>query len=124
MPTLMDVLSRLISAAMKRDKVAFLDCLTSDIEYRYHINARPHIGKEWIERFLNKYCDTTTDNVWRVDRYAENGNMLLVEGYEEYVIKATGQKVLHPYMGICEIRDGKIARMRDYFEMGDAQGGA
>ena len=120
MPVLMDALTQLINAAMQRDKAAFLECLTPDIEYRYHVNARMLIGKEWVERFLDKYWQTTTDNVWRVDRYAENGNMLLVEGYEEYVIKATGQKVCHPYMGICEIRDGRIARMRDYFEMGDA----
>ena len=116
----MTVLRGLMDAAVKRDKAGFLNSLTPDIEYKYHINARPLIGHEWIEKFLNKYWDTTTDNVWRVDRYAVNGNMLLVEGYEEYGIKANGKKVCHPYMGICEIRDGKIAKMRDYFEMGDA----
>ena len=121
MTALIDTLRQLMEAAARRDKAGFLGCLTDDIEYKYHINARPLIGKVWVEKFLNKYWETTSDNVWRVDRFAESGDLLLVEGYEEYVVKATGQKVIHPYMGICEMRDGKIARMRDYFEMGDSR---
>lgn len=119
MSTLMAHLQTVMDAAGRRDKAAFLEAFTDDIEYIMHVNARPLIGKDWVERFLNKYWDTMTDTVWRVDRFAENGNILMVEGYEEYVVKATGQKVKHPYMGICEFRDGKIAKMRDYFEMGD-----
>lgn len=114
-----DTLRKLMVAAEKRDKAAFLACFTPDIEYKLHINARPLIGIEWVEKFLNKYWNTTTGNVWRVDRWAENGDILLVEGFEEYVVKDTGKKVEHPYMGIVEIRDGKIAKMRDYFEMGE-----
>lgn len=117
MAALIESLNNLIRVAAQRDKAAFLDCLTDDIEYVYHVNARPLSGKVWIEKFLNKYWGEMTDTFWRVDRHAENGNMLLVEGYEEYIIKATGQKVCHPYMGIYEFRDGKIARMRDYFEL-------
>lgn len=115
-----DILQRLMAAADKRDKAGFLACFTPDVEYKYHINARLLVGIDWVEKFLVKYWESTTDNLWRVDRHAENGNMLLVEGLEEYVVKATGEKVSHPYMGIVEIRDGKIAKMRDYFEMGDA----
>lgn len=118
--TNIDILRQLMAAAEKRDKAGFLACFTPDVEYKYHINARLLIGVEWIEKFLVKYWETTSDNVWRVDRYAENGNLLLVEGLEEYVIKSSGEKVSHPYMGIVEVRDGKIAKMRDYFEMGDA----
>jgi limonene-1,2-epoxide hydrolase len=117
MGTLMDTLERAMAASGRRDIAAYLDCLTDDIEYKLHVNARPLNGKAWIERFLRKYWDQMTDTEWRIDRYAENGNVLMVEGVEVYTIKATGQKVVHPYMGICEFRDGRIAKMRDYFEM-------
>jgi limonene-1,2-epoxide hydrolase len=123
MGALMDKLAQVMAAAARRDKAAFLDALTDDVEYRYHVNARPLIGKPWVEKFLDKYWATMTDTAWRVDRYAENGDVLMVEGYEEYVVKATGRKVCHPYMGICEFRDGKIAKMRDYFEMGENAAG-
>jgi ketosteroid isomerase-like protein len=123
MGALMGTLQQVMDAASRRDMQAFLDCMTDDIEYKYHVNARPLVGKTWVEKFLKRYWDEMTDTHWRVDRFAENGNFLLVEGCEEYVVKATGRKVSHPYMGICEFRDGKIARMRDYFEMGDPSSG-
>lgn len=117
MTALIDTVRILMDANLRRDKQTFLSYLDPAIEYHYHVGSRPLIGTAWVERFLDKYWGTMTDVIWRVDRYAENGNKLLVEGYEEYVIKDTGQKVAHPYMGIYEFKDGKITHWRDYFEM-------
>ena len=59
-----------------------------------------------------------TDLDWRIDRWAQNGNKLLVEGCEEYRERASGRFVSHPYIGIVEFSaSGKIMAMRDYFEM-------
>ena len=91
--------------------------LTEDVEYHYHMTSRPLIGKEWVKKFLNKYREIATDLTWRIDRYAEKDNLLFVEGYEEYLDTRTNEKIAHPYMGIVEFRDGKIAKWRDYFEM-------
>jgi limonene-1,2-epoxide hydrolase len=35
----------------------------------------------------------------------------------------TAEIIAHPYMGIYEFRDGKIARWRDYFEMNNKKQG-
>ena len=70
-----------------------------------------------MRRFLAKYRTIAEDVVWRVDRIAESGDCLFIEGYEEYTDKRTGQRIAHPYMGIMEFRDDKIAKWRDYFEM-------
>jgi limonene-1,2-epoxide hydrolase len=41
----------------------------------------------------------------------------MIEGREEYTDTRSGRRVGHPYMGILEFRDDKVAKWRDYFEM-------
>lgn len=113
-----DTMHELISASTAQDKDRFLSFFAPDVEYILHTSARPLKGLDWLGRFLDKYFADMTDVVWRIDRWAQNGNKLLVEGYEEYRERATGKRVGHPYMGIVEFNDqGKITAMRDYFEM-------
>lgn len=108
----------LIDAGITRDKTRFLSFFAPDIEYIMHTSARPLKGLDWMARFVDRYFADTSDMVWRIDRWAENGNTLLVEGYEEYRERASGKRVGHPYMGIVEFNDdGKIVAMREYFEM-------
>ena len=117
MSTMLDTVHAVMQANRDKDDEAFLSHLTDDIEYHYHVSSRPLIGKEWVAKFLRKYAEITADVVWRIDRHAETEDALWVEGYEEYLDTRTNEKVAHPYMGIFEFRDGKIAKWRDYFEM-------
>ncbi len=119
MSALIDGLHKTIDAALRRDRQAFLDSFTDDCEYVWHVGKRPLNGKEWLAKFLDRYWAEMADNTWEIHRYAENGNVLMAEGIETYVVKATGEKVVHPYMGVYEFRDGKIAKMRDYYDMGN-----
>ena len=117
MSAMMKIVEDVMRANREDDDEAFLGYLTDDIEYHYHMGSRPLLGKEWVAKFLNKYREITDDVLWRIDRFAEKDNMLFVEGYEEYTDTRTNERIAHPYMGIFEFRDGKIAKWRDYFEM-------
>jgi limonene-1,2-epoxide hydrolase len=113
----LQTIQAVMQANVNQDDEKFLGFLTDDIEYHYHVGSRPLIGKEWVQKFLNKYREITADVKWRIDRHAETENELFVEGYEEYLDTRTNEIIAHPYMGIFEFRDGKIAKWRDYFEM-------
>ena len=113
----MSVIERLQDANLRRDKDAVLALVTPDVEYQFHVGSKVLQGAERVGRFLDRYWEITADLEWRIDRWAQNGDKLLVEGYEEYTDTRTGARVAHPYMGIFEFRDGRIARWRDYFEM-------
>jgi ketosteroid isomerase-like protein len=115
-----EILQAIMRAARERDTEAFLSYLTDDVEYHYHVTSRPLLGKEWVRRFMDKYRTYTADVVWEVLRTAEGPDFLMVEGREEYTDTRTGRRVGHPYMGILEFRDGKVAKWRDYFEMDPA----
>ena len=117
MGSMIDTVYEVMRAAKEQDDEAFLDCLTDDIEYHYHVGSRPLLGKEWVKKFLVKYREVTAESSWRIDHFAETENKLFVEGYEEYLDKRTNERIAHPYMGIFEFRDGKICKWRDYYEM-------
>ncbi len=104
-------------AIIKQDDEAFLDLLTDDVEYHYHVGTRPLIGKEWVQKFLIKYREVTSDAQWVIHNHAENGNVLFTEGIEEYFDVRSQKTISHPYAGVIEFRDGKIVKWKDYFEM-------
>ena len=104
-------------AIITQDDKAFLDLLTDDVEYHYHVGTRPLIGKEWVQKFLIKYREVTSDAQWVIHNHAENGNVLFTEGIEEYFDVRSQKTISHPYAGVIEFRDGKIVKWKDYFEM-------
>lgn len=114
----LDRLKTIIDAAKAKDNDGFLSHFTADIEYVYHPHAKPIHGIATLRKFVQRYHDTLELTVWEIHCWAVNGSSLLVEGYEEYRVKETGELVGHPYMGILEFAlDGRVRRMREYFEM-------
>jgi len=113
----MEIINALRDASLSKNHEAFLSHLSDDIEYHYHMSSRPLIGKEWVQKFLTKYDSIAKDVVWRIDRHAETGNAMLLEGYEEYTDMRTGDRIAHPYMGVFEFDGDKVCKWRDYFEM-------
>ena len=117
MSAMQDTLRSIMEATRSSDDERFLSHLANDVEYVFHVGTRGVQGKDGVRRFLAKYRTIAKDVVWRVDRVAESGDCLFIEGYEEYTDQRTGERIAHPYMGIMEFRDGKVAKWRDYFEM-------
>ena len=117
MSQMRDTLHAIMEATQAQDNERFLGFLADDVEYYFHVGSPCVRGKDGVRRFLSKYRTIAEDVVWRVDRVAENDDCLFIEGYEEYTDKRTGDRIAHPYMGIMEFRNGKIAKWRDYFEM-------
>ena len=106
---------QIIDAWKQADIDGVLDCLTDDIEYHYLVGQRPLVGKEWVKKFLNKFGHGQSDIKWRIANHASNGNLLMVEGIDDY-LDAEGRRIRTPYMGVFEFRDGKICRWRDYVD--------
>ena len=53
---------------------------------------------------------------WEVRNIAENGNVVLTERVDNFVL-ANDKTLSLPVMGTMEIRDGKICAWRDYFDL-------
>jgi limonene-1,2-epoxide hydrolase len=110
-----ETVESLIAAWKRRDPEAVLALLTDDVVYHYHVGARPLIGKDRVRRFLHKFGEGQKDIRWRIVHHAQNGNVLLVEGIDDYV-DAEGRRIQTPYMGVFEFRDERICGWRDYLD--------
>ncbi len=112
----MNAVNRLIDSWRRRSVEEFLDCLTDDIEYHYHMGSAPLHGKAKMRKFLTNYGGAYDQRKWEIHAWAENGELLLVEGYEELYDTKYERIIQQPFMQAYEFRDGKIAKLRDYYE--------
>ena len=120
MSALIDLMNRVQEAIGRRDAAAVAELVTPDIEYHYHVGSKPLVGTARLLRFLEAYWARMQDPVWRIDSWAESDDRLMMEGVEEATDTLAGKRIVHPYMGIIEVRDGRIARWREYFQMDPA----
>lgn len=122
MADLMDTVRELQAALGRRDRAAILALVAPDLEYHYHVGSKPLHGVEKFAKFLDGYFAQMQDVDWKIERWAQNGDVLMTEGYEEYTDAQTGQRVTNRYMGSMEFRGGKISKWRDYFQKGPVPG--
>jgi hypothetical protein len=69
-----------------------------------------------MRKFLKNYSAGYDQKFWRVIHHAEAGALLLIEGHEELYDKTYNRVIQNPFMQACEFRDGKLCKMRDYYE--------
>jgi limonene-1,2-epoxide hydrolase len=117
MSAFIEIVKSIQSANERRDRAAILALVTPDLEYHYHVGSKPVRGPEGLGRFLDSYWARSKDPVWQITSFAQDGDKLLMEGWEEFTDTTNGQRVTNRYMGVMEFRDGKIARWRDYFQL-------
>ena len=73
-------------------------------------------GRAQIEEFIRGFTASWTETSWEILTIAEVGDVVLAERLDR--TRAGDKSVDLPCTGIFEIRDGKIACWRDYFDLG------
>lgn len=112
----LDAVQRYIDAMKAKDLEATLDAFCDDCIYHLHVGTRPFVGKEHMRKRINMLWPHQVASRWRIVNYVEDDEKIIFEGIDEYD-QPDGVTVRMPYMGIYQIKDGKIWRGRDYFDM-------
>jgi limonene-1,2-epoxide hydrolase len=107
------VVEAFITAWNERDYEGVINMLTDDIEY--HNMPMPILnGKEAVRSFLDALGDPDEIN-WQLHHIAVNGSVVLTERTDNF---SYGDKLISlPVMGTFEVKGGKIAKWRDYFDL-------
>ena len=109
------------------DVEQFLSLLTDDVAHDINQGER-QIGKEAFRSFLEHmnrcYRETLTDMVIMVSEDGTRGaSEFVVNGEylttDEGLPEATGQKYVLPAGAFFEVRDGKVARISNYYNLED-----
>lgn len=117
----MKVLEAMMAASKRKDHEAFLDTLTDDIEYHWHMGSKPIRDKTTMRKFLRNYEAGFDQQEWTILNWAEKEGKILVEGMEKLYDRAKDVLIDNPFMQVIEFRDGKICKLRDYYDSARVQ---
>lgn len=109
------LVSDFCEAWSRRDTDELLGFLTEDAVY-HNMPMAPVQGHEQIRSVFSLFVPPSEEISWELLHIASAGNLVFTERVDRFVMG--GKKVDLPVAGVFEIRDGKIAAWRDYFDMG------
>lgn len=103
-----------LEAAAKRDYDAALSLLTEDVEYQ-NMMLPPILGRDAVRETLEMLLGMCDDSEWVVHRELSDGEVVMNERTDRFLLQ--GEWCDLPVMGVFELRDGQIAKWRDYFDL-------
>jgi limonene-1,2-epoxide hydrolase len=100
----------------KLDADMLTEYFTDDGVY-HNMPMAPLEGKDAIRGFLAGFLAGVTTAEFRMLNVVASDDVVMTERIDSFTIGATAKKGDFPVCGVFEIRDGKIAAWRDYFDM-------
>jgi limonene-1,2-epoxide hydrolase len=109
-----DTVRRFCAAWGTEELDTIVGFFTDDAVY-HNIPLAPVVGPDQIKATIEGFSGGVTSIEFRLDAIAAAGDTVLTERLDVFTF-ANGRIDL-PVMGTFEVRDGKIAAWRDYFDM-------
>jgi ketosteroid isomerase-like protein len=96
-----------------------LNLLTDDVEWRLAgptqvTYAGIHRGRQTVADFFKLIGQTTEFEQFEPQEYIAQGDKVVVLGHERQRVKTTGEVGENDWAMVFTVRDGKIARFRNY----------
>lgn len=114
-PAALDLVRRFCAAWDRLDLDAIGAMLADDIVY-HNIPMDRLEGRAAVEAYLRGAAVFETAQ-WELLAIAANGATVLTERIDRFT--RNGRAIALPVMGAFEVRDGRIAAWRDYFDLAD-----
>ena len=112
-----ETLQALMAASKRKDHEAFLALWVDEgLEYYWSMHAKPITSKEKMRKFLRNYEGGFDQQEWTITQCVELGDLMFCEGVEMLFDKKNQCLIRNPFMQALEFRDGKLAKMRDYYD--------
>lgn len=87
--------------------------MSDDIVY-HNMPFPPLEGLDAVKGFFSA-VGNISESDWTIDNIACQGDVVLTERLDNFVLDGAGVSL--PVMGIFELRDGKICKWREYFDL-------
>ena len=109
-----EVVRRFCAAWADGDLDAIVGAFTDDAVY-HNIPLDPVTGPEAIRTFIEGFIGGVDAVEFQIRNIVGSGDVVLTERVDVFV--APGKRIELPVMGTFELRDGRIAAWRDYFDL-------
>ena len=108
-----DLIRRFCAAWATFDIPKIMDFFADDAIY-HNMPIQPIQGKDAIKGMIEQFVAPFERADWEMTHIVASGDVVLTERVDRFI----GDKTVElPVMGIFEIREGKIAAWRDYFDL-------
>ena len=114
------VVQSLADAWGAQDIDAIMGHFTDDVVY-HNIPMDPAEGVDAVRAVIEGFLAMAESIVFETLNEVSEGDLVMNERVDTFVIGGNDTPI--KVMGIFELRDGKIARWRDYFDMAGLTGG-
>ena len=105
---------RFLEACARADPDEFAEYFTADAVW-WNAPWQAVVGRDAIRDTLRRGAERMTALPWEVRHIVADGDVVLTERIDRFVVGET--RVSVPCMGTFELRDGKIAAWRDYWDL-------
>lgn len=109
------IITDFIAAWSRLDAEELVEFFTEDGTY-HNMPTRPVSGRAALTGFISAFLKDWSSTQWEVLSLVSRGDVVIAERIDRTVV--AGKPVDLPCCGVFEMRDGKIAVWRDYFDMG------
>jgi limonene-1,2-epoxide hydrolase len=110
-----DIVRDFCDSWAKGDLDVIVSFFTDDAVY-HNIPVAPVTGKDAIKATIAGFTTGVESVVFETHRIAAAGDVVFTERDDIFTFQ-NGTRVSLPVAGVFEVRDGKIAAWRDYFDM-------
>lgn len=108
------IVRRFIADWSSLDADRLADYFTEDGVY-HNMPMEPVAGKEALRRFIAAFLANWDSTNWEILNLVAAGDLVFVERMDRTTVN--GKPANLPCFGVFEMRGGKIAEWRDYFDM-------
>lgn len=108
------LLRRFLEACVRAEPEEFASYFTEDAIW-WNAPWKPVQGREAIRETLRRGAERMVALPWEIRHIVADGDIVMVERVDNFLVGAT--RVSVPCMGIFELRAGKIAAWRDYWDL-------
>ena len=113
MSSSIEIIQDFVAAFNVKDVDRVMTFFTEDAIY-HNMPGDPVQGKEAVRNVIASYVNAASVVDWEILVISEVGPTVLTERVDRFVFGE--KKVVLPVMGAFDMRDGKIAAWRDYFD--------
>jgi len=108
------LIRRFLEACVRADPDEFAGYFTEDAIW-WNAPWEPVEGREAIRETLRRGADRMIALPWEIRHIVADGDIVMVERVDNFQVGE--RRVSVPSMGIFELRHGKIAAWRDYWDL-------
>jgi len=108
------LIRRFLEACVRADPDEFASYFTEDAQW-WNAPWKPVKGREAIRETLRRGSEGMKALPWEIRHIVADGDIVMVERVDNFLVGDT--RISVPCMGIFELRDGKIAAWRDYWDL-------